>query len=90
MHRGNAAKGQEFRDYIVSIRDELDCPARLEDAKPDDFDAIMLPGGHGAIEDLAVSEALGATLVQMLDSGEVARARRVVFRRAGGRHVLRS
>jgi putative intracellular protease/amidase len=71
MNGGDAAKGQQLRDYIESIRDELDSPARLEDLNPADFDAIMLPGGHGPMEDLAVSEALGATLVQMLDSGKV-------------------
>lgn len=74
MNGGDAAKGQRFRAYIESIRDELNSPARLEDLNPDDFDAIMLPGGHGPMEDLADSEALGAILLQMLDSGKVVSA----------------
>jgi putative intracellular protease/amidase len=74
MNGGDAAKGQELRAYITSIRNELDSPARLEDLNPADFDAIMVPGGHGPMEDLAVSEALGAILVHMLDSGKVVSA----------------
>jgi putative intracellular protease/amidase len=74
MNGGDAAKGQQLRDYIEGIRDELNSPARLEDMDPADFDAILVPGGHGPMEDLAVSDTLGAMLVQMLDSGKVVSA----------------
>jgi putative intracellular protease/amidase len=44
---------------------------RLEDLSPEDYSAVFIPGGHGPMEDLAVSPELGALLVEMLDDDKV-------------------
>ncbi|MFG3201158.1 type 1 glutamine amidotransferase domain-containing protein [Streptomyces sp. NPDC048192] len=49
---------------------EIQHPVRLEDVSPDDYDAVFYPGGHGPMEDLAVSPASGGLLVAALDSGK--------------------
>ena len=36
-----------------------------------EYDAVFVPGGHGPMEDLAVSDDLGRILVTMLDGGKV-------------------
>ncbi|WP_344007218.1 type 1 glutamine amidotransferase domain-containing protein [Streptomyces thermocarboxydovorans] len=71
MNGGDQGRAEELRDYIDSLRGELDSTMRLEDVNPGDFDGLFIPGGHGPMEDLAVSEALGVLLVGMLDSGKV-------------------
>ncbi len=42
----------------------LDKPARLSDQSPGDFDAIVIPGGHGAMWDLAESGEVAAFLAE--------------------------
>ena len=65
--------GQERADaiagYLESIRFELEEPLALEKVDPDDFDIVFYPGGHGPMEDLAISEASGRLLTHALDSG---------------------
>lgn len=55
--------GTFFREYIESVASELNSPRRLEDLQADDYDLIFIPGGHGPMEDLSSSEALGSLLV---------------------------
>jgi putative intracellular protease/amidase/uncharacterized protein (DUF2267 family) len=43
----------------------------LEDVAAADYDAVFIPGGHGPMEDLAISPGLGALLVSMLDDDKV-------------------
>jgi putative intracellular protease/amidase len=74
MNGGDEAAVTELREYLASIDAELADPTRLEDVDPTDFDMIFLPGGHGPMEDLAVSEPLGRILVSMLDDGKVVSA----------------
>ncbi|MEU1213922.1 type 1 glutamine amidotransferase domain-containing protein [Streptomyces sp. NPDC005791] len=65
--------GQEQADavasYLASIDETLRIPARLEDVVPTSYDIVFYPGGHGPMEDLAVSEVSGRLLTQALDSG---------------------
>ena len=57
---------------IVSEGDSwFQYPLKLEDVSADDYAAIYIPGGHGPMEDLAVSPVLGKLLVTMLDAGKV-------------------
>lgn len=70
-----AANGGEDRAaavgaYLDSIRNGLDSPVKLEDVDPDAYDLVFYPGGHGPMEDLAVSEASGRVLTRALDSGK--------------------
>ncbi|WP_031098387.1 type 1 glutamine amidotransferase domain-containing protein, partial [Streptomyces sp. NRRL S-15] len=52
-----------------SIDETLRIPARLEDVVPTSYDVVFYPGGHGPMEDLAVSEVSGRLLTSALDSG---------------------
>ncbi|MFD6280521.1 type 1 glutamine amidotransferase domain-containing protein [Streptomyces sp. NPDC060209] len=65
--------GQEQADavasYLASIDETLRIPARLEDIVPTSYDIVFYPGGHGPMEDLAVSAVSGQLLTAALDSG---------------------
>ncbi|HEX3829505.1 MAG TPA: type 1 glutamine amidotransferase domain-containing protein [Sporichthyaceae bacterium] len=74
MNGGSAAAGAALRDYIDSISAQIDKVVPLEELKPTDYDAVFIPGGHGPMEDLAVSESFGAQLTQFLDSGRIVSA----------------
>ncbi|MCX9191058.1 type 1 glutamine amidotransferase domain-containing protein [Carbonactinospora thermoautotrophica] len=74
MNGGDEAKVAEMRAYLDKISAELAKPARLEDVDPAAVDALFIPGGHGPMEDLARSEALGALLVRLLDDGKLVSA----------------
>ncbi|HSZ43325.1 MAG TPA: type 1 glutamine amidotransferase domain-containing protein [Trebonia sp.] len=63
---GDAAKADEFRSYLKTVQPILDAPARLEDVDPASFDAILIPGGHGPMQDLAVNADIGRILAAML------------------------
>ncbi|MGX5695853.1 type 1 glutamine amidotransferase domain-containing protein [Agromyces soli] len=60
---GDAAKAEEFRDYLRGIAAELDAPAAIAELDATAFDALVLPGGHGPMVDLAADPAVGAALV---------------------------
>jgi putative intracellular protease/amidase len=74
MNGGSAAAGQALRDYIASISAEIDNVVKLEDIDPADYDAVFIPGGHGPMEDLAVSESFGRQLAQFAASGKIVSA----------------
>jgi putative intracellular protease/amidase len=73
--RPEMAGGEEsaaaLRRQLDDLADRLAAPARLEDVTPADYDAVVVPGGHGPMEDLAVSPELGVLLVTMVDAGQV-------------------
>jgi putative intracellular protease/amidase len=60
-----------MRRELDALDAQLAAPARLEDVSPADYDGVFIPGGHGPMEDLAVSAELGRLLVTMLDDGQV-------------------
>ncbi|MEW1649050.1 type 1 glutamine amidotransferase domain-containing protein [Streptomyces sp. NPDC091219] len=63
---GDAEKVAEIRAYLAKVQPLLDSPARLEDVNPGDYDAVMIPGGHGPMQDLAVNEDVARILQTML------------------------
>lgn len=69
MNGGSQEVADGLRRYITEgpVAAELEHPAVLEDCDPNEFDAVFIGGGHGPMEDLAVSEALGKLLVVMAD-----------------------
>ncbi|MFC4946529.1 type 1 glutamine amidotransferase domain-containing protein [Pseudonocardia sp. GCM10023141] len=69
MNGGSAAAGQELRAYIDTISAELDRVVALEELDPADYQLVFIPGGHGPMEDLAVSASFGAQLNQFLAAG---------------------
>ncbi|MYS23756.1 Putative intracellular protease/amidase [Streptomyces sp. DvalAA-14] len=64
---GDAAKVADLRDYLDSAKDLLAAPVRLEDVDPADYDAVIIPGGHGPMQDLAVNPDIGRILAAMLN-----------------------
>ena len=71
---GDEEKVADQKSYIASIESILSSPAVLEDQKASDFDAVFVPGGHGPMEDLAVSTSFGALVVDFLDANKVVSA----------------
>jgi putative intracellular protease/amidase len=72
---GDAAKVAELRAYLAQVKDLLELPARLEDVNPADYDAVLIPGGHGPMQDLAVNPEVARVLEAMLpDSSKVVAA----------------
>jgi putative intracellular protease/amidase len=61
----------QLKRYLAELAPELENPVALESIDPSDFDVLFLPGGHGPMQDLAVSPRMGAVIVQMLDAGSV-------------------
>lgn len=62
---------KEFADYLAQVKQLLEHPAVLEDQMASDFDAIVLPGGHGPMVDLASDDALGSILAEGDASGTI-------------------
>jgi putative intracellular protease/amidase len=68
---GGEESADRMRGELDDLSDVLGSPVRLEDVSPSDYDGVFIPGGHGPMEDLAVSEDMGRVLVSMLDDGRV-------------------
>jgi putative intracellular protease/amidase len=64
----------ELTRYLESIDDELSTASRLESLDSTDYDILFAPGGHGPMEDLAISPAMGGLLVGMLDADKIVAA----------------
>ncbi len=59
------------RKALDDLAPRLESTLVLADVDLDSYDAVFVPGGHGPMEDLAVSDDLGRILVTMLDGGKV-------------------
>jgi putative intracellular protease/amidase len=59
------------RKALDALAGRLESTLVLADVDLDSYDAVFVPGGHGPMEDLAVSDDLGRILVTMLDGGKV-------------------
>ena len=70
MNGGSAEAGQEIADYIASIADQLAKPAVLEDVDHAAFNLVFVPGGHGPMEDLAVSPQFADLLREFFAAGK--------------------
>ncbi|MGH3555937.1 MAG: type 1 glutamine amidotransferase domain-containing protein [Mycobacterium sp.] len=70
MNGGSAEAGQAIADYITSISEELRAAKALETLDPADFDVLFIPGGHGPMEDLAVSASFGAMVRGFVEAGK--------------------
>lgn len=71
---GGQEGADRMRKYIADLQPALNSPHILEDIDADTFDVVFVPGGHGPMEDLAVSTAFGELLVKFLDAGKVVSA----------------
>ena len=61
---GDQAKVDGFRAYLSGIAEALAHPLALDSAVAADYDAVVLPGGHGPMADLAFDAALGSLLTE--------------------------
>jgi putative intracellular protease/amidase len=71
---GGEERASELRGELDALADALASPVALESVSPDDYDGVFVPGGHGPMEDLAVSPELGRLLLTMLDDDRVVAA----------------
>lgn len=53
-----------FRDYLAENAERMQRPLVLSAVEVDRYDAIVIPGGHGPVEDLYKDEDVGRLLVQ--------------------------
>ncbi|MGW4807744.1 type 1 glutamine amidotransferase domain-containing protein [Kitasatospora sp. NPDC004272] len=66
---GGAAGARELADALAEMT-ALDHPLAIADVDLDDYDAVLYPGGHGPMEDLARDAASGRLLTRALASGK--------------------
>ncbi|MFE7631004.1 type 1 glutamine amidotransferase domain-containing protein [Kocuria sp. NPDC057446] len=59
---GGPERADEFRAYLQEIDAELSAPGVLADVDAHDYDAVVLPGGHGPMADLVHDPSLGRIL----------------------------
>jgi putative intracellular protease/amidase len=67
--------GQEtadrYRDYLARHAERLQHPLTLAEVSPAAYDAIIVPGGHGPVEDLWKDPDMGRLLVQSNDAAKL-------------------
>lgn len=64
---GDAEKAADLRAYLDAISAHLDAAVPLAGIDVTEFDAVVIPGGHGPMVDLATDTDLGALLVAAVD-----------------------
>lgn len=57
-----AEKALAFHYYITALSKELDHPLELSKINMDEYDAVVIPGGHGPVEDLYKDKSMGKLL----------------------------
>jgi putative intracellular protease/amidase len=71
---GGEEQAADYRAALEALAGQLDAPVALEEVSPEDYDGMFVPGGHGPMEDLAVSPELGLLVLTMLDDDKVVAA----------------
>jgi putative intracellular protease/amidase len=67
---GGKEQADAIAAYLASIRADLENPVKLEEIDLDAYAAVLYPGGHGPMEDLAADATSGRLLTAALDSGK--------------------
>lgn len=68
---GGEEQARELADYLESIAGDLADAVPVADVDPNAYDAIVLPGGHGPMTDLAFDPNVGRVLVAANDAGTI-------------------
>lgn len=63
---GDAEKVAELHAYLEQVAGLLERPVRLEDVDATAFDGVLIPGGHGPMQDLAVNPDVARVLSTLL------------------------
>ena len=69
IHGGLPHTTSRIKRKLDELSPVLRSPANLASVKPDIFDLVFYPGGHGPMEDLAYDETSGRLLSERLSSG---------------------
>jgi putative intracellular protease/amidase len=62
---------REYVEYLTGIDGVLHHPVAVDEVETSDFDAIVMPGGHGPMVDLAADEAVGHLLENADAEGKI-------------------
>jgi putative intracellular protease/amidase len=68
---GGERRARELAEYLHSIAGELAAAVPIADVDASDFAAIVLPGGHGPMTDLAFDANVGRVLVAANDRAAI-------------------
>jgi putative intracellular protease/amidase len=68
---GGLDRADELAGYLHDIEDELRAPLALADVDAGDYDAVVLPGGHGPMADLHEDPDLRRILVAADAAGKI-------------------
>ena len=68
---GSPEKAAAFTQYISYIDAELSSPLVLADTDMSEYDAVVMPGGHGPMSDLAFDKDMGRILVEADAAGKI-------------------
>lgn len=68
---GGQDRADSFRKYLFDIDAELSAPLALAEVDASEYDAIVLPGGHGPMTDLFQDAGLGRLLTEANTAGKV-------------------
>lgn len=60
-----------FRKYLADLSAELNKPLKLSEVKMKDYIAIVIPGGHGPVEDLYKDKDMGRLLFEAEKTGKI-------------------
>jgi putative intracellular protease/amidase len=63
---GNETLVADLRSYLDKVSGLLETTVRLEDVDPADYDGVLIPGGHGPMQDLAVNPDVARVLAALL------------------------
>ena len=55
---------ERMNAYLAENQARLDAPRKLSEMKGSDFDAVIIPGGHGPVEDLYKDTDMGRVLIE--------------------------
>lgn len=61
----------QFRDYLAENADRMDQPLILAAVEATHYDAIVIPGGHGPVEDLYKDPDMGRMLVKAIRNSKI-------------------
>lgn len=64
-------KVAHFKQYLDSIADTLAYPLVLADVVVANYDAVVIPGGHGPVEDLYKDPDMGRVLVEAVREDKI-------------------
>jgi putative intracellular protease/amidase len=65
------ARLEEFKHYLASLSEQLDHPLVLANIDMATYDAVVIPGGHGPVEDLYKDKDMGRVLTSAEKSDKI-------------------